>query len=111
MILALIAVLPIVLERVHNEQFNRSKRIEATYQQALSLAHQVAAVQSDVFVSARAVLTALAAAHVVDINAPESCSRTLKDMAQPERGLRSVSVANLRGSIVCSSNPAAGNSR
>jgi hypothetical protein len=65
MILALIAIVPIVLERVHNEQFNRSERIDAAYQQALSLAQRAAAVQNDLFVSARAILSALASTHAV----------------------------------------------
>lgn len=106
MILAMIAFVPIVLERIHNEQFDRSERIDAAYKQAIGLAQRAAAVQSDVFVSTRAFLTVLAGTRVVTSPSDPSCDQLLKSIAAPERWIRALSVANLDGRIICSSNPA-----
>ena len=105
MILAIIAIVPLVLERVHNEQFDRSQRVEAAYQQALGLARRAAAVQTDVIVSTRAFLTVLAGTHVVANPADPSCGPLLKNIAEPEPWIRILSVANSDGRIVCSSRP------
>ena len=107
MILAVIAIVPIVLERIYNEQFDRSERIDAAYKQALSLAQRAAAAQNDVFVSTRAFLTVLAGTRVVTSPSDPSCDQLLKSIAAPERWIRALSVANLDGRIICSSNPAA----
>ncbi|MGH6682568.1 MAG: cache domain-containing protein, partial [Pseudolabrys sp.] len=105
MILAIIAIVPMVLERVHNEKFDRAERVEAAYQQALGLARQAAAVQNDVIVSTRALLTALAGTRVVASPSESSCGRLLTSIAEPDRWIRALSVANLDGRIVCSSFP------
>jgi GGDEF domain-containing protein len=107
MILAIIAIVPLLLERIHNEQFDRGERVDAAYKQALGLARQAAAVQSDVIVSTRAFLTVLAGTHVVTASSDPSCAQVLKSIAEPERWIRTLSVASLDGQIVCSSNPAA----
>jgi GGDEF domain-containing protein len=105
MILAIIAIVPLVLERIHNEQSDRDGRVEAAYQQALGLARRAAAVQNDVIVSTRAFLTVLAGTRVVANPADPSCSPLLKSIAEPEPWIRILSVANRDGRIVCSSRP------
>jgi GGDEF domain-containing protein len=104
MILALIAIVPLVLERIHNEQFDRGERVDAAYKQALGLAQRAAAAQNDVIVSARAFLTVLAGTHVIASPSDPSCSALLKSIAKPEQWIRSLSVADRDGRIVCSSN-------
>jgi GGDEF domain-containing protein len=103
MILAIIAIVPLVLERIHNEKSDRDGRIEAAYQQALGLARRAAAVQNDVIVSTRAFLTVLAGTRVLANPADASCSPLLKSIAEPEPWIRILSVANSDGRIVCSS--------
>jgi GGDEF domain-containing protein len=107
MILAIIAIVPLVLERIHNEQFDRAQRVDAAYQQALALARRAAAVQNDVIVSTRAFLTVLIGTGVVANPANPSCSRLLKGIAEPERWIKTLSVADRTGRIVCSSYPEA----
>ncbi len=63
--------------------------------------------QNDLFVSARAILSALASTHAVTSAAEPSCTMILKNIAQPERGIRAISIANRQGIIVCSSIPVA----
>jgi GGDEF domain-containing protein len=104
MILAIIAIVPLVLERIHNEQSDRADRVEVAYKQALGLAQRAAAAQNDVIVSARAFLTVLAGTHIVTATSEPSCGQLLKKLAEPERWIKALSVANRAGRIVCSSN-------
>jgi GGDEF domain-containing protein len=104
MILAIIAIVPFVLERIHNEQFDRAQRVNAAYAQALGLAQRAAAAQSDVIVSTHAFLTVLAATHAVTATPVSSCGPLLKSIAEPQPWIRILSVANRDGQIVCSSN-------
>ena len=106
MILAIIAIVPLVLERVHNEQFDRNERMEAAHKEVLALARRTAAAQYDVIVSTRTLLQVLAAARVSSPTDP-ACSATLKNIAEPDQWIRVLSVANLAGKIVCSSSPIA----
>lgn len=107
MILALIAIVPIILERVHNERFDRLQRIDAAHEQALGLARRAAAVQNDAIVSTRTLLHVLAATHTISVPAKPSCGPLFKSIAEPEQWIRNLSVADRDGTIVCSSNPEA----
>ncbi len=105
MILALIAIVPFVLERIHNEKFDRAQRVEAAYQQALGLARRAAAAQNEAIVSTRAFLTVLAGTHVVASPSEPSCSGLLKSLVEPEPWIRVLSIADRTGRIICSSLP------
>jgi GGDEF domain-containing protein len=105
MILAVIAIVPFVLERIHNEQFDRAQRVDAAYAQALGMARQAAAAQNDVIVSARAFLTVLTGTQVVANPTDPSCNQLLKSIAGPERSIRILSVASREGRVLCASNP------
>jgi len=107
MILAVIAIVPIVLERVHNEQFDRDERINAAYKQAQGIALQAAARQNEVIVSTRTLLEVLADTRAAMPATNQSCNQMLKDIADTARWVRTLSVADTDGKIVCSSLPAA----
>jgi len=107
MILAVIAIVPIVLERVHNEQFDRDERINAAYKQAQGIALQAAARQNEVIVSTRTLLEVLADTRAAMPATNQSCNQMLKDIADTARWVRALSVADTDGKIVCSSLPAA----
>ncbi len=107
MILAVAAIVPLLLERVHNEEFDRSDRINTAYKYALGLARQGASEQNEVIISARAVLQVIASARAT-FNAPDSeCNQFLATIAKPTPWIKTLSVANLQGRIVCSSSPEA----
>ena len=106
MILAVIAMVPLLLERVHNEQFDRNERMEAAHKEVLGLARRTAAAQYDVILSTRTLLQVLASTRVVS-SADPACGSTLKSIAEPDQWIRALSVVNLSGTIVCSSNPVA----
>lgn len=106
-ILAIIAIVPIVAERIYNEHFDRAERIDAAFKQALDLARQAAAAQNDVIASTRSVLQVLAATRIDSFPLEESCDRFLKSVAAPAPWIRNLSVSNRNGILVCSSNPIA----
>jgi GGDEF domain-containing protein len=103
MILAVIALVPLLLERIHNEEFDRSDRIQTAYKQALDLARQGAAEQNNVIASARAVLEVIASAHATFNASNDDCNRFLTTIVKPAPWIKTLSVANLQGRIVCSS--------
>jgi len=107
MILAVIAIVPIFVERIHNEEIDRRDRIQAADTQALDLARRGAALQNDAIISARALLQVVASARETFNASNEACNRFLTTIAKPAPWLRTLSVANLRGQIVCSSFPGA----
>jgi hypothetical protein len=105
MILAIIAIVPLLLERIHNEDFERNERIQAAYKQALDVARQGAAEQNQVIVSARAILQVVASARATFDASNDECNRFLATIAKPAPWIKTLSVANLQGRIICSSAP------
>ena len=105
MILAVIAIVPLLLERIHNEEFDRNERIEAAYKQARDLARQGAAKQNEVIASTRALLQVVASARATFKPTDSECSQFLATIAKPAPWLKTLSVANLQGRIICSSFP------
>lgn len=107
MILAIIAIVPIVLERIHNEQFDRDQRVNAAYRQAHSIALQASARQNEVIVSTRTLLQVLADTRAAFSIVDQPCNVVLKNIADTAPWVRALSLANLDGRITCSSRPTA----
>ncbi|MBI3704911.1 MAG: diguanylate cyclase [Rhizobiales bacterium] len=105
MILAVIAIVPLLLERIHNEEFDRNERIEAAYKQARDLARQGAAKQNEVIESARALLQVVANARTTFNPSNNDCNRFLETIVKPAPWIKTLSVANVQGRIICSSFP------
>jgi GGDEF domain-containing protein len=105
MILAVIAILPLLIDRVRDIEYDRTERIEEASRQALALAHQGMAAQNEAIISARAFMQVTAAAHALMTARGERCDRFLADAAGRVSWLKSLSFAEPGGRIVCSSNP------
>lgn len=105
MILAVIAIVPLLLERIHSEEFDRNERIEAAYKQARDLVRQGAAQQNEVIASARALLQVVASARQTFKGSNNECNQFLSGIAKPLPWIRTLSVADVQGRIICSSNP------
>lgn len=103
MILAVIAIVPLLLERIHNEEFDRNERIQAAYKQALDVARQGAAEQNKVIVSAHAILQVVATARATFNTSNDECNRFLATIATPVPWIKALSVANVQGLLICSS--------
>lgn len=107
MILALAAVVPLLAERIYNEDIDRNERIEGARKQTLVVARQGAAAQNEVIASARALLEVVASARATFEATDAECNSFLEKIAKPIPWIKSLSVANIHGSIICSSFPGA----
>jgi GGDEF domain-containing protein len=103
MILALIAMVPLVLERLREEAVERTERIEAAAKQALGLARQGVAAQNEIFVSAHALLRVAANAYATFAADVESCNRFLASIEAQVGWMNLISFVDPAGRIVCSS--------
>ncbi|MBV9260047.1 MAG: diguanylate cyclase, partial [Pseudolabrys sp.] len=107
MIVAVIAMVPVLIERIYNEEVDRADRVAAAHQQTLSLARQAAAAQNEGIVSVRAFLQSIASARSAFIVSNDECNNFLTKIAAPFPWVQALSVADLQGKIVCSSLPQA----
>lgn len=107
MILAGIAILPVVAERIYNVELNRADRIQAVYDEALDRARHGAALQDDALVSARTFLQAAATARATFDASDDQCNRYLTTIVKLAPWLNTLSVADTHGRIICSSYPGA----
>jgi len=107
MVLAAIIIAPLMLDRVRTIEVDRSDRIAAANQQVLGLARQGIDAQREIIISARAFLEVVGRAHATIAATPESCDRFLTDVAGQVSWIKTFSVAQPDGRIVCSSKPEA----
>jgi len=104
MILAVIAILPLLLDRVRAIESDRAERIEAASKQALMLAHQGVAAQNEAIISVRAFMQVAASAHGLMTARGERCNHFLSDAVRQVSWLKSLSLVEPNGQIICSSN-------
>ena len=104
MILAVIAIVPLLLDRVRDIESDRAERIEAAAKQALNLARQGMAAQNEVIVSVRAFMQVAASAHGLMTTRGERCDNFLADAVRQVSWLRNMSFVSPSGQIICSSN-------
>jgi diguanylate cyclase (GGDEF)-like protein len=109
MLLALLAVEPLMLERVHSLEAGRAERIEMAASEAMELARRSAEEQNEIVITVRALLQAVARAYVSTATAvtANGCASFLDSFAQDVRWIKSLSVINAAGRIVCSTEAAA----
>jgi GGDEF domain-containing protein len=105
MILAVIAILPLLIDRVRDIESDRTDRIGAASQQALALARQGMAAQNEAIISARAFMQVTAGAHALMTTRGERCDNFLAAAARSVTWLKSLSFVEPGGHIICSSNP------
>ena len=107
MILAVIAVAPLLLERIYNEELDRNERVQAAYSQASGLAKQGGIAQNEVITSARLLLQTIANVRTTFSYSNDDCNKFLTKTAQPIPWLKTLSVVDIQGNITCSSFPEA----
>jgi len=104
MVLATIAVLPLLFDRIRDIESDRSERLTAASKQALTLAHQGVAAQNEAIVSVRAFMQVAASAHGLMTTRGERCDSFLADATRQVAWLKSLSLVDPAGRIICSSN-------
>jgi diguanylate cyclase (GGDEF)-like protein len=106
-VLAIIAIVPLGLDRVHDLEAERAERIEAAAKQARELAQRGADKQNELLATTRAFLQVVARSYATFRGSTEACGRFLANLATGVPWARGISVAAPDGRIACSSNPSA----
>jgi len=103
MLLALIAIVPLLLDRVRDIEIDRGDAIALANRQALGLARQAMTAHNEVIQVTRAFLQVVTSARSTFPTSDSSCSEFLTKSAGRLPWLTALSVVNLQGKVVCSS--------
>jgi diguanylate cyclase (GGDEF)-like protein len=107
MLLALLAVVPLTLDRVRLLEASRTERTEMAASEALDLAKRGAAAQLEMINSTRAVLEVVARAYVTLARSGQECNDFLAGFAVDVPWIRALSVVGPNDRIICSTRPTA----
>ncbi len=102
MLLALLAVVPLTLDRVRLLEASRTERTEMAANEALELAKRGAAAQLEMINSTRAVLEVVARGYIALARSGQSCTDFLADFAIDVPWIRALSVVGANDRIICS---------
>jgi diguanylate cyclase (GGDEF)-like protein len=105
LLIAMIAIVPLIAERVRGLEVGRSDRLKMAGLQSLGLAQSGADAQEQILNSARAILEIAASDPSVRTAPSEACNRRLLEFDQHTDWTNRFSVVALNGRIVCSSLP------
>ncbi len=104
-VLALFAISPLMLERVHGLEQARVERTEQARVEVMELAQRGAAAQHDIIESTRTLLEVVAHGYAMAPPDPRHCDTDLIDFKRSIPWIRTLSVAGPNGQIECSSDP------
>jgi len=104
LLLAALAVAPLLFDRIRLLEANRIERIETAYDQAMGLARQAAQAQHEMVIAARAVLQVVSRTWAA-AKSGETCDRLFPDIMLHVPWLKGLTVVGLDGRIVCSTFP------
>jgi diguanylate cyclase (GGDEF)-like protein len=107
MLLAVIAIAPLVLDRILDEQSDRAEQIAAAYREARELAQDGADKQGAYLATTRSFLQVIARSYPMFGGSTEACGQFAAKLVPGLPWTRGISVAAPNGRIVCSSNPPA----
>jgi hypothetical protein len=106
-IVALLAIAPLMVERVRALERGRLERVELARNQVIDLARSGVAVQREVIESTRALLGVAARVFTkMPLDAPD-CNPVLSDLAGNVPWIRMLAVVGTNGRVNCASNSAA----
>ena len=106
-LLALLAVAPLMLERVHGLEAARGARTDRAHTEVVDLARRGVRAQREIIGSVRALLQIEARAYGKLPIDPSNCGHYLTDLTGNVPWVRSLAVAGIDGRIKCSTDPAA----
>jgi len=107
MLLALLAVVPLTLDRVRLLEQSRAERTEMAANEALDLAKRGAAAQLEMINATRAVLEVVARGYITLARSGQSCGDFLAGFAVDVPWIRALSVVGADDRIVCSTRASA----
>jgi diguanylate cyclase (GGDEF)-like protein len=106
-VLAILAIAPLMLERVHGLERARANRTESAHTEVIDLARHGVESQREVIVSVRALLQIVSRVYARAPLDPSSCNQYITDLTTNIPWLRDLSIASPDGRIKCSTQPLA----
>jgi diguanylate cyclase (GGDEF)-like protein len=104
-LLALIAALPVFVDRIRDAELDRAERIEAAHKQVRELAQRGASDQNDMIETTRAFLQVVGRSYATFGGSGEVCGRFLANLTTGLPWAKAISVTDPSGLVICSSNP------
>jgi diguanylate cyclase (GGDEF)-like protein len=106
-VLALLAVVPLMLDRVRLLESSRDERIEAASAEVLNLTRRAAEGQREIITTMRAMLQVMARAYVAMLARGKTCDLYLKDLAGNMPWIKGMSIVGSDARIKCATLPSA----
>lgn len=106
-VLALLAVVPLMLERVRGLEASRAEHVNRAHADAVELARRGAESQRDVIYNVRTLVQVIARTHLVMAAKGEKCDAYLPDFTANVPWIKSISIIGQNGRIGCSTSPLA----
>jgi diguanylate cyclase (GGDEF)-like protein len=100
-VLALLAVVPLMLDRVRLLEASRSERIELAHREASELARRGVDAQREIITNVRALLHVVAGADVAAMAESDACHGQLAGYATNVPWLKGLSIVGANGRILC----------
>ena len=104
-VLALLAITPLIFDRIHGLELARSHRIEHARARVIELAQRGTDSQREVIASVRALVQLVGRLYASTPNDPASCNRYLTALTGNVPWIRGLAVAGTDGRIKCSADP------
>jgi diguanylate cyclase (GGDEF)-like protein len=102
LVLALVAVVPLMVDRAWQIETDRAERVEAVSQEARAFVRQGTEAQHETIVAVKSVVQVVARAHATLVSSPQSCARFLAGATSDAPWITGLSVIGANGRIVCS---------
>jgi diguanylate cyclase (GGDEF)-like protein len=106
-VLALLAIAPLMLERVHGLEAARAEHTERAHAEVIDLAQRGAGAQREIINSVRGLLQVVARVYARMPFNPSSCNQYMSDLTSNILWILGLSVATTDGRIKCSTEPLA----
>ncbi len=106
-LLALLAIAPLMIERVHGLEAARTIRTERANNDVVELARRGAESQRQIIYSVRSLLQIVSRVYAKTQLDPSNCSQYLTDLTTNIPWIRDLSIASIDGRIKCSTQPVA----
>jgi hypothetical protein len=102
LILALIAAVPLMIDRAYVIEADRKERLSALSEDAMALTRQGVEAQHEIVVAVRSVTQVVARAHATLGTMTESCTRFLAGATSDAPWMTSLSIVSANGKVACS---------
>jgi len=102
LVLALIAVVPLMVDRARRIEADRAERITALSEDARALARQGAESQRELIIAVKAVMQVVARTYTTLAGSSETCSRFLSDATSDAPWIAGLSIIGTNGRVICS---------